>query len=120
MNFAICSNLNSRRVKLENELCKENGDLVRTKIFSDIWVKFHNKEFLDKIDGEVSFVECYNNVIELGIIRSNQEFHIEINNEAMYLLTDEETDNPVEIGIFLSEIKDLENFFVILNEFLAG
>ena len=69
-------------------------------------------------DGKVVFAETHNNTIDMQIIRNKHEFCIEVTCEAIYMICDEETDTPIEKEVPLSELKDVEDFFLTVRDFI--
>ena len=95
-------------------------DIVRTGLFGEIWEEFEWNQFEGLADGKIVFAETHNNTIELEIIRHKHEFNITIDSEAVYMVMDDETDNPVEKEMPLSKIIDVGQVFAIIREFVES
>ena len=117
---AVASKLNSKRLILYEAAYGKEKDIVRTGLFGEIWEEFEWNQFEGLTDGKIVFAETHNNTIELEIIRHKHEFNITIDSEAVYMVMDDETDNPVEKEMPLSKIIDVGQVFTIIREFVES
>ena len=117
---AVASKLNSKRLILYEAAYGKEKDIVRTGLFGEIWEEFEWNQFEGLADGKIVFAETHNNTIELEIIRHKHEFNITIDSEAVYMVMDDETDNPVEKEMPLSKIIDVGQVFTIIREFVES
>lgn len=117
---AVASKLNSKRLILYEVAYGEEKDIVRTGLFGEIWEEFEWNQFEGLTEGKIVFAETHNNTIELEIIRHKHEFNITIDSEAVYMVMDDETDNPVEKEMPLSKITDVGQVFTIIREFVES
>jgi len=117
---AVASKLNSKRLILYEAAYGKEKDIVRTGLFGEIWEEFEWNQFEGLTEGKIVFAETHCNTIELEIIRHKHEFNITIDSEAVYMVMDDETDNPVEKEMPLYKITDVGQVFTIIREFIES
>lgn len=116
----IAAKLGSKRIKLYEDAYGKDLETACTGLFGEIWEEFEWNRFEGLTDGKVVFAETHNNTIELEIIRHKHEFNIAIDNDAVYMVMDDETDHPLEREIPLSKITDIGQFFSVIREFVES
>ena len=114
----ICRYLVRKGERLYIAAYGNDTDVIRTGLFGEIWQEFEWNQYEGLTDGKVIFAETHNNTIDLQIISNQHEFCIEVNCESIYMICDEETDTPIEKEVPLSELKDVEDFFLTVRDFI--
>ena len=118
--IAICRYLVRKGEQLYVAAYGNDTDVVYDGLFGEIWEEFEWNQVEGLTDGKIVFAETHNNTIELEIIRHKHEFNITIDSEAVYMVMDDETDNPVEKEMPLSKIIDVGQVFTIIREFVES
>ena len=114
----VCKYLAHKHGELYVAAYGNDTDVIRTGLFGEIWQEFEWNQYEWLTDGKVVFAETHNNTIDLQIIRGKHEFNICIDCEAVYMICDAETDAPIEKEVFLSELKDVGDFFLTVRDFI--
>ena len=102
---------------LKNEISKDV--IKREGLLGEIW------NFIDDLfkikEIEVEHLDKSNNIIDLVLFRNEHEFGIVIDDEAISITVDEEeSDNPLEIEMPISNFKDIEHFGKWLIDFIES
>lgn len=118
--FFLCRHFARRHKELYAAAHAGETDVARTGLFGEIWDEFEWNRFEGLTDGKVLSAEAFGNIIELEIIRHGHEFNIVIDENAVCMLMDDETDDPVEKNIPLSELAGLEQFYAAVREFIES
>ena len=114
----VCLYLARKHGQLYVAAYGNDTDVIRNGLFGEIWQEFEWNQYEGLTGGKVVFAETHNNTIDLQIIRDKHEFCIEVNYESVYMICDEETDTPIEKEVPLSELKDVEDFFLTVRDFI--
>ena len=116
--IVACSLIGKRRAALEEKLWEERNSIRRTGVFKELYEEFrHDGLEFRVLSDEFLFDDCHKNSIEFGFIRNGHEFMVLIDENAVSVLVDEETDHPAEKEIPLAEIKSVDHFYEVLNGF---
>lgn len=116
----IVSRLNIQRIKLYEAAYGKEAETVHTGLFGELWEEYEWKQFEGLIDGRITFSEAHNGIIELEITRHKHDFHITVDRDAVYMVMDEETDDPLEKVILLSELTELAQVFSAIQDFVES
>ena len=116
----VAPKLNTRRLILYEAAYGKENETMRTGLFDEIWKEFEWNRFEGMTAGKVVFAEAHNNIIEMEIRHRHHEFDITIDNDAIYMVMDDETDVPVEKEVPLSDVKNIQHLYVIVREFVEG
>ena len=116
----IVSRLNSQRIKLCEAAYGKEEDPVCSGLFGELWEEYEWNQFEGLIDGRITFSEAHNGIIELEITRHKHDFHITVDQDAVYMVMDEETDTPLEKVIPLSELMELGQVFSDIQGFVES
>lgn len=114
----VCLHLVRKHGQLYVAAYGNDTDVIRNGLFGELWQEFEWNQYEGLTDGKVVFAVTHNNTIDLQIIRNKHEFCIEVTCEAIYMICDEETDTPIEKEVPLSELKDVEDFFLTVRDFI--
>ena len=114
----ICRYLARKGEQLYVAAYGNDTDIIHNGLLGELWEEFEYNQYEGLTDGKVVFAETHNNTIDIQIIRKKHEFNICIDCEAVYIICDEETDTPIEKEVFLSELKDVEDFFLTVRDFI--
>lgn len=108
-------------VKIENSSKQgtHNNEIELEGVFGEIW---HSIDEITKIkDIKVEHLDKSNHTIDMVLLRNKHEFGIVIDDKAIGIIVDEEeSDNPLEVELQISEIKDIEYFGKWLIEFVES
>ncbi len=114
----ICKHL----VRKDTELCLaaygNDLDMIRTGLFAELWDEFEDNNFKGWFDGKTVSAVNQNNCIDLTIVRKQHEFSVLIDENAVSIVIDEETDESIEKEIPLSDISDIGQFISIIQEII--
>lgn len=116
----VCRYLAHKHGELYVAAYGNDTDIIRSGLFGELWQEFEWDQYEGLTDGKVVFAQTHNNTIDLQILRNKHEFEIEIECEIMYMICDEETDNPIEIEIPLCNFKDVGEVFLAIRDFIEG
>lgn len=116
----ICKYLARKHEKLYVAAYGNDPDIVRTGLFGELWQEFEWNQYEGLTDGKVVYAETHNNIIDLQIIRNKHEYLIEIDSEKLSMICDEESDDPIEKEIPLSEFKDVVEVFMAIRDFIEN
>ena len=116
--ISVCLHLARRHGQLYVAAYGNDTDIIRNGLFGELWQEFEWKQYEGLTDGKIVFAETHNNTIDLQIIRKKHEFSICIDCKAVYMISDEETDAPIEKEIPLSAFKDVGEVFLAIREFV--
>lgn len=109
-----------KRAALEEKLWEERNAIKRTGIFKELYEEFRHDGFEFHIRSDkYLFGDCHRNIIECAFLKNGHEFSVEIDENAVSILVDEETDHPAEREIHLSEIKSVNCFYEMVNDFVS-
>ncbi|MBQ4101696.1 MAG: hypothetical protein IJC85_02280 [Oscillospiraceae bacterium] len=116
----VASKINNKRNAFLQLLKEEREGIVRTGLFEEIYnaYKYDGFEF-NLIYDKLLFEEYYNNIIEIGVQKDDHEFFIMIDEKAISIIVDEETDCPIEKEIPLSNIATMEQVYSVINDVLS-
>lgn len=114
----VCLYLARKHGQLYVAAYGNDTDIIRNGLFGEIWQEFEWNQYEGLTDGKVVFAETHNNTIDLQIIRNKHEFCIEVNCESLCMICDEETNASIEKEVPLSELKDVEEFFIVVRDFI--
>lgn len=114
----VCLHLVRKHGQLYVAAYGNDTDIIRNGLFGELWQEFEWNRYEGLTDGKVIFAETHNNTIDLRIIRKKHEFSICIDCEAVYMICDEETDEPIEKELPLSNFKDVGEVFLAIREFI--
>lgn len=108
-------------MKIENKIKNEThrAGAKGEGIFEEIWCSIGD---ISKIkDIKVGHLDKADNIIDLQLSRNNHEFDIVIDEEGIGIIVDDEmSDNPLEEELPISELKNIENFWEWLNDFVES
>ena len=116
----VAPKLNTRGLILYEAAYGKENETMRTGLFEEIWKEFEWNRFEGMTASKVVFAEAHNNTIEMEIRHRHHEFDITIDNDAIYMVMDDETDVPVEKEVPLSDVKNIQHLYVIVREFVEG
>lgn len=116
----ICKDFYRKHQLLYTNAYGEQKEYVRTGIFKELWDEYDDNRFEALVEkGNIIFEETYNNCIEIIIKKNKHEFIITIDEEEIAFIVDEETDDPIEEAVPLSEIADINAFLVTVSSIIA-
>ena len=98
----------------------ENEKSIKPKGFiGEIWDAVD--DLYKRKDIKVNHLDKTNNIIDMVLLKNGHEFAIVIDNESIGIIVDdEETDNPLEVELPVSEIKDINLFLEWLMGFIES
>lgn len=115
----VCSKLANIRTKYLQTMREEREVIIRTGIFKDAYEAYKRDGFEFNLTfDKLLFEEYCNNTIDLGLIKNGHEFLITIDEDAISIVVDEETDSPIETESALSSVVTLEQLYLIINSFI--
>ena len=116
----ICRYLTRKQGMLYAAAYGNDASVIRTGLFGELWKEFEWNSYEGLTDGRVVFAETHNNMIDLQIIRNKHEFCIEIDCESVCMICDEETDDPIEKEMPLSDFQNVGEVFLTIREFMES
>lgn len=118
--IAACSLIAKKRTALEKTLWEERNTVKRTGIFKELYEEFRHDGFEFHIcSDKFLFDDCHRSVIECAFLKNRHEFSLLIDENAVSILVDEETDHPAEQEIPLSKIASVDAFYQMINQFVS-
>lgn len=114
----VAPKLNAKGLALYEAAYGKDDEAIRTGLFDEIWKEFEWNRFEGMTAGKVVFAEAHNNTIEMEIRYRHNEFDITIDKDAIYMVMDDETDAPVEKEVSLSDVQNIQQFYIIVREFV--
>ena len=115
----IVSKITKKRTAYLQLLQDERNTIVRTGLFKKIYDAYNQDGFEFNLTyDKLLFEEYHNNSIDIGILKNNHEFLIEIDEKAISIIVDEEDDHPVETEILLLNIATMEQLYLTINCFI--
>lgn len=114
----VAPKLNAKGLTLYEAAYGKDDEAIRTGLFDEIWKEFEWNRFEGMTAGKVVFAEAHNNTIEMEIRNRHNEFDITIDKDAIYMVMDDETDAPVEKEVSLSDVQNIQQFYIIVREFV--
>lgn len=110
------SHLNLTRLQLDQLA----DPAIRTGLFGALMAEFEQGQFTDLTDAKVLFAGSHGSVIELELHRDNRTYHITIDPEAVFLVIDEEGQDPSETELPLSAFQNTAHVFSTLRALIEG
>ncbi len=115
----FAAKINKKRNEYLQLLQEERKAIVRTGLFKEIYDAHRHDGFaFNLIYDKLLFEEYYNNTIDIGMQKNKHEVLIEIDENAISIIVDEETDYPIETEIPLAGIETIEQLYLIINNFI--
>lgn len=109
-----------KRESYLQQLCDERNEITRTGLFKDVYEAYKHDEFeFNLFYDKLLYEEYHNNIIDIGVLKNNHEFLIEIDEKVITITVDEETDHTTEEQIPLSGISTMEYLYLIINEIIS-
>lgn len=116
----VSSAVTKKRNKYLQLIIEERNSIVRTGLFKEIYEEYLHDGFEFNISYDKLLHEEYcNNSFDIGVQRNKHEFLIEIDENAMSIIVDEETNNPIEIEYPLSKFSTTEQLYSAINDFIS-
>lgn len=116
----VCTLVGKKRSSLEKKLWEERNAVKRTGIFKELYDEFRHDGFEFHIcSDKFLFDDCHRNIIECAFLKNGHEFSVMIDENAVSILVDEETNRPVELEKPLSEMKSIGYFYQMINGFVS-
>lgn len=116
----VCLHLARKHGQLYVAAYGNDTDNIRNGLFGELWQEFEWNQYEGLTDGKVVFAQTHNNTIDLQIIRHKHEFSVEITSNGLYLISDEETDTPVEKELPLSGFENVGDVFAAIRTFIES
>jgi len=106
--------------KLKSYLLTHQKDKnAYTGLFKEIYQAYRSNEFAGNLFfDKYQFAEYCNDFIDVSIIKGGHEINIEIDEYSVYLIADEESDQPVETEVKLADIASMDQFYSVINDFI--
>ena len=115
-----CALIAKKRTLLEKKLWEERNAVKRSGILKEIYEEFRHDGFEFNISSdEFLFEDCHRSIIECAFRKNGHEFALMIDENAVSILVDEETDHPAEREIPLSKIVSIDAFYEMVNQFVS-
>ena len=115
----VCSKLSNKRNEYLQLLQKENDSIVREGVFKDVYDAYKHDGFeINLTYDKLLFQEYHNNTIDIGIMKNGHEFFVVIDENAISIISDEETDKPKEVDVLLSQFETIEQIYLEINTFI--
>ena len=111
----IVTRLNKTRIHLHHQAYGADEDSVHTGLFGELKQEFEWNQFEGMTDAKVIFAEAHGNTIELELRRSSRTIHIAIDPVAALLVIEEESADPKEIELYLSDFADTSQLFISIR-----
>lgn len=121
LGIAVTSKGSAKRAKtLRSAACGNAPDVDRDTVFGRFYTEFETftgqNQWLS--DAKVAEEEVCCGYVDLVIERNDHEFLINVDKDGLYMIADEETNEPVEKGIPISEFTDHGQIFEAIKAFV--
>lgn len=120
VDITVCSRVANMDRKLRQELYEASHPIYRDTVFGRFYTEFETYPGQNHWLGDAKVVEeevCYG-YVDLVIERNDHEFLINVDKDGLYMIADEETNEPVEKGIPISEFTDHGQIFEAIKAFV--
>ena len=88
-------------------------------LFKDVYDAYKHDGFEFNLTyDKLLFQDYHNNTIDIGIMKNGHEFFVVIDENAISIISDEETDSPKEVEILLSQFDTIEQIYLEINTFI--
>ena len=118
--IAVSGGIAKRDKKLRSAACGNATDVDRDTVFGRFYTEFETFPGQNQWLGDAKMVEeevCYG-YVDLVIERNDHQFLINVDKDGLYMIADEETNEPVEKGIPISEFTDHGQIFEAIKAFV--
>ena len=120
VDITVCSRVANMDRKLRQELYEASHPINRDTVFGRFYTEFETYLGQNHWLGDAKVVEeevCYG-YVDLVIERNDHEFLINVDKDGLYMIADEETNEPIEKGIPISEFTDHVQIFEAIKAFV--
>ena len=120
VDITVCSRVANMDRKLRQELYEASHPINRDTVFGRFYTEFETYLGQNHWLGDAKVVEeevCYG-YVDLVIERNDHEFLINVDKDGLYMIADEETNEPIEKGISISEFTDYVQIFEAIKAFV--
>jgi len=120
VDITVCSRVANMDRKLRQELYEESHPINRDTVFGRFYTEFETFSGQNQWLGDAKVIEeevCYG-YVDLVIERNDHEFLINVDKDGLYMIADEETNEPIEKGIPISEFTDYVQIFEAIKAFI--
>ena len=120
VDITVCSRVANMDRKLRQELYEASHPINRDTVFGRFYTEFETYLGQNHWLGDAKVVEeevCYG-YVDLVIERNGHEFLINVDKDGLYMIADEETNEPIEKGISISEFTDYVQIFEAIKAFV--
>ncbi len=112
--------LAKRRERYLEQLRNERDNIVRSGIWGDVYDEYKHDGFeFNLMFDKLLFSEYENNTIELCLRKNGHEFTIVIDETAVSIIADDETESPAEAEAPLTEFTATEQIYTFINDFIS-
>lgn len=107
-----------KRDQYEAEIAEASRRIVRRGLWREIWEDYRHDgfEFCIRFD-KLIYAEKNENSIDFSFSHGGHEFNLLVDEDALSIIADDETDHPKEIEKPLSSIPSLDDFYGLINSF---
>ena len=120
VDITVCSRVANMDRKLRQELYEASHPINRDTVFGRFYTEFETYLGQNHWLGDAKVVEeevCYG-YVDLVIERNDHEFLINVDKDGLYMIADEETNEPIEKGIPISEFTDQVQIIEAIKAFV--
>ncbi len=116
--MSICQYLARKQRQLRTAAFGSCEDMPRTGLFAELWDEFEDKQFEGWFEGKIQFAQSHNNCIDLILVRNRHEFAVFVDADTVSVIIDEETEEPVEMEMPLSDFRDLGHLISAIQDII--
>lgn len=116
----VCSRVANMDRKLRQELYEASHPIYRDTVFGRFYTEFETFPGQNQWLGDAKVVEeeaCYG-YVDMVIERNDHEFLINVDKDGIYMIADEETNEPVEKNIPMAEFTDYVQIYETIKAFV--
>ena len=120
VDITVCSRVANMDRKLRQELYEASHPINRDTVFGEFYTKFETFPGQNQWLGDAKVIEeevCYG-YVDLVIERNGHEFLINVDKDGLYMIADEETNEPKEKNIPMAEFTDHGQIFEAIKAFV--